>query len=121
MIARRWTAPVPLEKRDAYIRYIMETGFADYRDTAGNMGAFLLLQEEDDRVYFTALTYWDSYESIRKFAGTDYGHARYYPADDDFLLEKPKFVTHEEVVHAMCDGMTIDGMNASEAGKTVKE
>lgn len=35
---------------------------------------------------------------MRAFAGEDYKTARYYPDDDRFLLSKPEFVTHFEVV-----------------------
>ena len=35
MITRKWTAPIPTSKRDEYIDYIMQTGFADYKSTKG--------------------------------------------------------------------------------------
>jgi hypothetical protein len=34
----------------------------------------------------------------RKFAGDDISLARYYPEDDEFLLDKPRHVTHATVV-----------------------
>jgi hypothetical protein len=48
--------------------------------------------------HFVFTTLWDSIEAIRRFAGEDPERARYYPEDDDFLLEKEELVTHAEVV-----------------------
>ncbi len=43
-------------------------------------------------------TLWESFESIRKFAGDDIEKARYYPDDKDYLLELKPHVTHYEVL-----------------------
>ncbi len=43
-------------------------------------------------------TLWESFESIRKFAGDDIEKARYYPDDKDYLLELEPHVTHYEVL-----------------------
>ena len=48
--------------------------------------------------HFTTLTFWDSVEAIRAFAGPDYERARYYPEDDEYLLEREPGVTHYVVV-----------------------
>ncbi len=47
--------------------------------------------------HFLLTTLWDSYASIRRFADDDFERARYYPEDDDFLLEREARVTHYEV------------------------
>ena len=47
---------------------------------------------------FYAISLWESEEAVRRFAGDDIALARYYPEDDDFLLERPRHVTHAEVV-----------------------
>lgn len=99
MILRKWTAPIPVWKRDEYIDYIMQTGFAEYRNTKGNLCAFLTIKEQDNKLYFTTLTFWDSYESIKRFAGVDYEKAKYYPKDDEFLIEKPLYVEHQEIIY----------------------
>lgn len=38
------------------------------------------------------VTVWDSMESMRRFAGDDPELAKYYPEDDEFLLEKEEQV-----------------------------
>ncbi len=45
------------------------------------------------------MTVWDSTDSIRKFAGDRPGLAKYYPEDDEYLLEKEEFVQHHEIFH----------------------
>ncbi len=46
------------------------------------------------------MTLWESEAAIRAFAGADYVRARYYPEDDDYLLEREPFVTHHDVLLA---------------------
>ena len=41
---------------------------------------------------------WDSWDSIRAFAGSDIDQAVYYPEDDRFLIERDLLVRHYEVV-----------------------
>lgn len=47
---------------------------------------------------FLILTFWESIESIKKFAGEDFEKARYYLEDKNYLLEFEEKVVHYEVV-----------------------
>ncbi|MDF1503627.1 hypothetical protein [Roseisolibacter sp. H3M3-2] len=94
MIARMWHGRVPLAKADAYAAYVEATGLAGYRATPGNRGAWLLRRDEGDEAHFTTLSFWDSVAAIVAFAGADYELARYYPEDDDYLLEREPRVRH---------------------------
>jgi heme-degrading monooxygenase HmoA len=100
MIARTWHGRVPAAKADAYHDYLLRTGVADYARTAGNRGVYVLRHLEGEVSHFLLITHWDSVEAIKGFAGEDYERARYYPEDDDFLLEREPFVTHYEVLLA---------------------
>ncbi|HET9211750.1 MAG TPA: antibiotic biosynthesis monooxygenase [Thermoanaerobaculia bacterium] len=100
MIARTWHGRVPAAKADAYHQYLLRTGVTDYADTPGNHGVHVLRRVEGEVAHFLLITYWDSVEAIKRFAGEDYERARYYPEDDDFLLEREPFVTHYEVLLA---------------------
>lgn len=97
MIARVWVGQTRAEDREAYERYVEETGMAGYRSTPGNLGAYLLVRDEGDRSEFLTLSFWDSWESIRAFAGDDPQRARYYEEDRRFLLSFPETVRHFEV------------------------
>ena len=98
MIARTWHGVVPMDKGDAYFEYLKETGLRDSRATSGNNGIQILRREIGDKVHFIFITFWDSYESIRKFAGDRPERARYYPEDKDYLLDLEPLVDHYEVL-----------------------
>ena len=100
MIARTWHGRVPAAKAEAYHDYLRRTGLSDYAATPGNLGILVLRRTEGDVTHFTLTTFWESLDAIRRFAGDDYERARYYPEDDEFLLEREAFVVHHEVLHA---------------------
>ncbi|MGE0032167.1 MAG: antibiotic biosynthesis monooxygenase, partial [Steroidobacteraceae bacterium] len=70
----------------------------DYRSVPGNISVHVLERQEGEVTHFITLTFWDSLESIRAFAGDDLEKAKYYPEDADFLLEYEPRVVHYEVV-----------------------
>lgn len=100
MIARTWHGRVPAEKAEAYHVYLQRTGLSDYASTPGNLGILVLRRTEGNVTHFTLTTFWESFDAIRRFAGDDYERARYYPEDDDFLLEKEPVVVHHDVLLA---------------------
>jgi heme-degrading monooxygenase HmoA len=97
MIARIWHGVTQAADADDYLNYINQTGIPDYRATPGNCGAFVLRRMEGDQAHFLTLSLWDSIESIKQFAGTDYDRARYYPEDEKYLLEFEATVQHYEI------------------------
>ena len=99
MIARIWHGRVPAEKADRYHAYLLKTGVEDYRATPGNRGAYVMRRVEDQVAHFELLTFWDSVDAIKAFAGDDYERARYYAEDDEFLMEREPHVTHLEVLY----------------------
>jgi hypothetical protein len=98
MIARTWHGRVPASRADAYYQYLLRTGLADYQSTPGNRGVLVQRRIEGDVAHFSLTTLWDSVAAIKRFAGEDYEVARYYPEDDDYLLEREPFVTHAEAL-----------------------
>lgn len=98
MIARIWHGRVPSAKADSYYAFLERTGLSDYRTTPGNRGVFVFRRTDGDETHFMLTSLWDSLDAIRRFAGDDYTRARYYPGDDEYLLERESFVTHYEVL-----------------------
>ena len=92
-----WRGVVRLEDADEYADYIRETGFTAYGATEGNRGAWMLRSDTDERTEFVTFSLWESYDSIRAFAGDDIDTAVYYPEDDRFLIERDERVSHYEV------------------------
>jgi heme-degrading monooxygenase HmoA len=87
MIARIWRGVTPAEKAEQYLAYLMETGLKDYRTVPGNQGVQVLRRTYEDKTEFLLISFWESYEAIGAFAGTDLERAVYYPRDQEFLLE----------------------------------
>lgn len=100
MIARKWHGAVPAEKAQDYHTYLLTTGLKDYAAIKGNRGVFLFKRIEGGIAHFETLTFWDDYTAIKRFAGADYGKARYYPEDKNYLLEFEENVVHYEVLEA---------------------
>jgi heme-degrading monooxygenase HmoA len=98
MIARIWHGITPASKADEYVEFLQQSGIRDYQATEGNRGVHLLRRIEGDQAHFLILTFWDSVESIKRFAGEDYEKARYYPEDEEYLLEFEETVIHYESV-----------------------
>ena len=97
-IARQWHGRVPASKADAYYTYLKRSGIPDYEATPGNCGVWVFRRSEGDITHFLLTSFWDSLDSIRRFAGEDVLRARYYPEDKDFLLEFEPTVVHYEVL-----------------------
>src|SRR5688572_24566475 len=97
MIARMWHGVTEAAKADDYLEYLMKTGIPGYRSTKGNLEAYVLRRIENDKAHFWTLSFWESLEAIKTFAGEDYERARYYPEDKEFLLEFEPTVQHFEL------------------------
>jgi heme-degrading monooxygenase HmoA len=97
MIARIWHGTTNTEKADKYLDYLYKTGVPDYRKTAGNLGAYVLRRFENGVAHFFTLTFWDSFDSIKQFAGSNYERAKYYPEDVNFLLDIEAKAQHFEL------------------------
>lgn len=98
MIARAWHGVTPVAKADEYLEYLQRTGVPDYRRTEGNRGVYVLRSIAGEQAHVLLISLWDSYDTIRAFAGHDIAKARYYPEDSAYLLEMQPTVTHYEVL-----------------------
>ena len=100
-ILRKWTGRIRSADGPAYVRYVLETGAADYARTPGNLGFQVLLRELGDATSeVTTLSWWRTLDAVVAFAGPDFDRARYYPGDERFLLDRPAHVEHHRVAFA---------------------
>ena len=98
MIARMWRGWVHTDRITEYVDIVERTGMAEYRATPGNQGAQLLTRDlGDGRTELITLSWWSSLDDIRAFAGNDIAAAKYYPEDDEYLVERETTVSHFEV------------------------
>jgi len=97
MIVRLWHGKTSREKADEYTEFLKSKAIPDYQSVEGNLGLTFSKRDEEDFTHFLLITYWNSFESIKKFAGSDHEVAKYYEEDEEFLLEKEPNVIHYEV------------------------
>ncbi len=98
MITRLWRGWVSTQRAEDYVAYVEGTGGAGYRATPGNVAAQTLIRDlGDGRTEVLTLSWWESMRDIAAFAGDDIEQARFYPEDDDFLVDRETTVAHYEV------------------------
>jgi heme-degrading monooxygenase HmoA len=97
MIARYWRGATKAQDHDAYLQYLHRTGVTDILKTEGNRGVHLLHRVTGDQAEFLFISLWDSFDSIRSFAGLRIETAVYYPEDRKYLLELTPEVIHYEL------------------------
>jgi heme-degrading monooxygenase HmoA len=105
MIIRLWRGRTPLAKADAYEAFMIKRAGPDYSSVSGLLAFFFTRRDLPEWAEFLLITHWDSVDAIRQFAGDDYAKAKYYPEDQEFLLDFPDEVEHFEVF----DTRTIEG------------
>ena len=98
-IVRVWHGKVAIEKADEYERFLIVKAAPDYSSADGLLRMYFLRRNENAIAHFLLITIWDSLESIKKFAGAEPELAKYYPEDDNFLLEKEKYVSIYQVFY----------------------
>jgi heme-degrading monooxygenase HmoA len=96
---RLWHGEVAIEKADEYENFMIERAAPDYGSVEGLVKLYFQRKNEEKKAHFLLVTLWDSIESVKKFAGDNPEIAKYYPEDDDFLLEKEEHVSMYEVFY----------------------
>ena len=81
----------------------------DFAATPGNRGVYMIRRTVGDRCEFQIISLWDSMDAIKGFAGDDADRARYYPEDEQFLLDMEPLVRHFEVAEALGDPSLASG------------
>ena len=98
MVVRMWHGRVPSGKAAEYRKFLNQRAIPDYQSVSGNISVHILERAEGDVTHFITLTFWENMDVIRAFAGEAVEKAKYYPEDNDFLLEFEPHVLHYEVV-----------------------
>ena len=98
MICRMWHGRTKYEDANVYEQFLINRAIPDYTSIPGNIDVSILRWDEGDVTHFITRTHWDSESSIRAFAGEDILTAKYYPEDENFLLEFEPSVVHYKVV-----------------------
>ena len=97
MIARVWHGWAPPATADDYQRHY-ESEVADHlSQVAGFRGARLLRRDDGGEVMFTSLTFFDSLDAVRGFAGDELENAVVEGEARRVLSHWDERVTHHEI------------------------
>lgn len=99
VVARMWHGRTPTSKADEYYAYLKHEGIDKIETIPGNLGAQVLRRTDGNATEFTVISYWDSRESIKKFAGDDIEKTHFLPKDPQYLLELEPKVKHFDVLY----------------------
>lgn len=95
-VAREWRGRVRSPRADEYYSYLLE-GVKKLRATRGNLGVQVLRRGDSGAVEFAVISYWESREAIKAYAGEDIEKPRHLPKDREYLIELPTKVLHYDV------------------------
>ena len=95
MIARLWRGKAKdVASGDAYQRHVTRSVIPVLKRIAGHKGAQVLRRDEE----FLVITFWESMDAIRRFAGDDPQRAVVEPEARAVLREYDELVSHYEVM-----------------------
>jgi heme-degrading monooxygenase HmoA len=97
MIARFWTARTTPAQAPGYAAHFRNQVLASLREVDGYLGAKLLERETADGCELVVITFWQSLEAVKQFAGADYEQAVVSEAVVPLLLDYDRSVKHYEV------------------------
>lgn len=98
VVAREWKGRAAPARADEYHRYLLG-GVAKLRSVPGSLGVQVMRRDEAGAVEFTVISYWESREAIKAYAGQDIEKPHHLPKDRELLLELPTRVLHYDVTH----------------------
>ncbi len=96
-IARIWHGRTPLARADEYRQYLFDAGIKKIASLPGNRGVQLLMRKTESEAEFMVVSYWDSVDAIKGYAGPTYENVHDLPRDSEFLIDKETKVRHFEI------------------------
>ncbi len=96
-IARVWHGRTPAPRADEYRQYLVDAGVKRIAKIPGNRGVQLMMRKTAEEAEFIVVSYWDSIDAIKGYAGATYEHVHDLPRDQEFLIDKERLVRHFEL------------------------
>jgi heme-degrading monooxygenase HmoA len=94
MITRLWHGYTRPEDADTYQEMLLRTILPGIHRIAGYRGSYVLRKDSDDEVEFITLTFWESMDAIRAFAGPSLTKAVIVPEAEKLLTRYDERSTH---------------------------
>ena len=98
MIARFWTAKTSQAQAPVYTNHLKSRVLATLKEVDGYLGAKLLERETEGEVEIVVITFWQSLDAVREFAGDDLERAVVSEEIAPLLLYYDQRVRHYDVV-----------------------
>jgi heme-degrading monooxygenase HmoA len=99
-IARAWHGKTLRQKADEYEKYLAGA-ITKFPTIKGNLGYQLMRidggPDGDQYVEFQVVSYWESLDSIKAYAGEDIRRTRDLPRDKEFLVNMEPYVRNYEL------------------------
>jgi antibiotic biosynthesis monooxygenase (ABM) superfamily enzyme len=100
MITRVWHGYTKPQDADSYHQLLLTTILPGIHRIAGYKGSNVLRRNCGDEVEFIALTFWESLDAIREFAGPDYERSVILPEAAKLLTRHDERSVHYDSVRS---------------------
>ena len=98
MIARIWKARATPERVQEYAVYLKSTVVPELAGIRGYQGATLLQRDRNGAIEVTVITWWESLDAVRAFAGEAIENAVVHDSAARMLIDFDRGVEHHQVV-----------------------
>jgi heme-degrading monooxygenase HmoA len=98
MISRQWRGLAKTTQAEDYVAHLRTDTFPKLRRIAGFVDATILRREVEQGVEFLIVTRWESFDSIRAFAGADAETAVVPDNVQRMMVEFDDRVRHYDIV-----------------------
>ncbi|MEH2360695.1 antibiotic biosynthesis monooxygenase family protein [Nostoc sp.] len=98
VVARIWHGQTLTNKAEEYYKYLTEAGIKKIQSIPGNLGAQVFRRTNGTITEFTVISYWESRNAIRAFAGNNIEQVHPLPKDNQYLIEPETKVKHFDVL-----------------------
>ena len=103
MYIREWKCICPEVSEEGFISYLQETGVKETQVIDGCVGYKILHRTMESEVELTFITYWQSLESMKKYAGQNLYSAVLYPEDKIYHIRPELEVKVYKVIDSVED------------------
>jgi heme-degrading monooxygenase HmoA len=100
MITRLWHGYTKPEDAPTYQEMLLARILPGIHRIAGYKGSYVLRKDGSAEVEFITLTFWESLEAIREFAGEDYERAVIIPEAAALLTRHDERSAHYETIRS---------------------
>jgi heme-degrading monooxygenase HmoA len=104
MIARHWRGWTKLHDADAYENLLRKTVLPALTRIDGYRGGYVLRNDESNESEFVVINFFESLESVRRFAGEDYATPVFEPEAKKLLSRFDATAMHYTVVTSTIAG-----------------